>query len=160
MWQRVLVVLSITPEPISSPDARALIAALDAFLNDLYAPEDNFLDLPAEDVDGRAGVFLVAREEEAPLGCGAVRKISATTGEIKRMYVIPEARGKGVGRAVLGSLEAWARGAGLSSLVLETGPAQADALRLYRTAGFEPIPCFGPYRDAPQSLCLEKNLTT
>jgi putative acetyltransferase len=153
------VAVTIGPEPISSPDARALITELDALLNDLYPPEDNFLDLPASDVDGRSGVFLVAREERAAIGCGAVRKISPTTGEVKRMYVIPRARGTGVGRAVLESLEAWARREGLSTLVLETGPAQRDALKLYQAAGFGPIPCFGPYRDAAQSICLEKHLT-
>ncbi len=92
------------------------------------------------------------------MGCGAVRRIEARTGEIKRMYVSPDARGRGIGRAVLAALEAEARTLGIARLVLETGLRQGEALALYEGAGFSRIPPFGEYVNSPLSLCMAKDL--
>jgi GNAT superfamily N-acetyltransferase len=78
--------------------------------------------------------------------------------EIKRMYVAPEVRGRGVGRQLLVSLEAEARRLGISRLVLETGPRQPEALALYRGAGYVEIPLFGEYIGAEFSVCMAKDL--
>jgi GNAT superfamily N-acetyltransferase len=93
------------------------------------------------------------------VGCGALRRLDPATGEIKRMYVAPSARGGGVGARILAELERHARALGLRRLVLETGERQASAVRLYERAGFVRIPCFGEYAAAPLSLCMGKDLT-
>jgi putative acetyltransferase len=150
---------TIAREPLSSPDARRLIASLDAELSAIYPnPADNFFELGEEQTAGDRGVFLLARVDGRPVGCGALRRIDATTGEIKRMYVAPAARGAGLGRRLLDELERHARGLGLRRLVLETGPRQPEALGLYRRAGFAPVPCFGDYRHASLSVCMAKPL--
>lgn len=150
--------VSIVPGDIASPAAQELIAALDDHLGSLYPPEDNFLELPHEEVRDDRGTFLLALEGCRAVGCGAVRKVSGTTGEIKRMYVAPPVRGQGIGTALLQALESWARDAGIHRLVLETGDTQMDAIALYERAGFTQIPCFGPYAAAPRSRCFGKDL--
>jgi GNAT superfamily N-acetyltransferase len=151
--------LRIAAEPIASADAQALIAQLDAYLNGLYPPENNFLELPHDDVDGTQGVFLVARVDGEAVGCGATRFRGNVTVEVKRMYVRPDARGSGVGRAILRALEDWARERGASALVLETGDDQPEAHGLYRDFGFVVVPCFDEYAASTQSVCYEKRLT-
>src|SRR6059058_1721605 len=86
-----------------SPAARALIEALNAELSDRYPePGANHFRLDPDEVADGQGAFLIASSGGRPVGCGAVRRIEARTGEIKRMYVSPDARGRGIGRAVLG----------------------------------------------------------
>ena len=151
--------LSIGPEPFTSSDAQRLIAALDAGLAELYPPEQRFgPNLKAQHLEDGRGTFLVARDEGRAVACGAVRMLDATTGEIKRMYVEPDQRGRGVGRAVLGRLEAAARQLGAQRLVLETGSHSPDALALYRRAGFTQLDCWGEYATSPTSVCMEKPL--
>jgi putative acetyltransferase len=148
--------ITISAEPLDGLESRQLLLDLDAYLNSLYRPEENFLDLPAEDVAGGRGTFLVAREHGVAVGCGAIRRISPTTGEVKRMFVAPAARGRGVGGRILAALEQWASSAGITRLVLEAGDRQREAIRLYERAGFIAIPCFGEYADAVLSRCFEK----
>ncbi len=142
----------ITAEPLESDDARRLIAALDEHLSGLYPPEENFFELP------HADAFLIARLDGAAVGCGAVRFLDAVTAEVKRMFVDPAVRGRGIAAAILAELEAFARGAGAERLVLETGERQHAALVLYARAGFVTIPCFGAYAASKSSVCFEKNL--
>jgi len=144
---------------ILSPPARALIEALNAELSSLYPEEgaNHFRLDPGEVADGR-GAFLIASSSGKPVGCGAVRHIEARTGEIKRMYVSPEARGRGIGRAVLEALEAEARALGIARLVLETGTRQGEAMALYQRAGFSRIALFGEYVGSPLSVCMAKDL--
>ena len=150
--------VTISAEPLDAPESRGLLRALDDYLNGLYRPEENFLDLPADDVTGGRGAFLVARQDGVAVGCGAVRRISPTTAEIKRMFVTSSARGGGVGGRILAELEAWARSAGMTRLVLEAGDRQEEAIRLYERSGFVAIPCFGEYAEASLSRCYEKVL--
>ena len=104
-------------------------------------------------------VFLVARDSDGqPLGCGALRVLDAETVELKRMYVRPAARGRGVGRALLAALEREAAALGATRVRLETGPLQPDAIGLYTSSGYRPIPCFGAYAGAPLSRCYEREL--
>ena len=144
---------------ITASEAGSLIRSLNAELAARY-PEDgatHFRLDPQEVADGRGG-FFVAALGDAPLGCGAFRLIDARTAEIKRMYVHPSERGRGVGRAILDRLEAEARALGAERLVLETGERQAEALALYERAGFARIPAFGEYVDSPLSVCMGKDL--
>jgi GNAT superfamily N-acetyltransferase len=151
--------LSITAEPFDSPDARRLVAALDAGLAELYPPEQRFgPNLKAEHLGDGRGTFLVARDGGRAVGCGAIRVLDPTTAEAKRMYVEPDDRGKGIGWAVLTGLEAAARQLGVQRVVLETGDQQEAAISLYRRAGYTQIDCWGEYASAPTSVCFEKNL--
>ena len=161
--------LSIQPEPVAGPIAAELIAALDAELSAAYPePGATHFRLAPEDVAPGSGVFLVVRWDGRPVGCGALRslhepeltrEIGPQVGELKRMYVAPELRGQGIGRALLDRLEEEARGLGLVRLVLETGIRQTEALALYRGAGFTDIPPYGEYRASPStSVCLAKSL--
>jgi len=151
--------VDIRREEISSVVAGALIAALNAELTQMY-PEDGacHFRLDAAEVDEGRGAFLVARVGGQPGGCGAVRRIDDVTGEIKRMYVAPSLRGRGVGARLLSALEDEARRLRVARLVLETGTRQAAALGLYRGAGWVEIPAFGEYVDSPLSVCMAKRL--
>ncbi len=149
----------IGPEPFASSDAQRLIAALDAGLAELYPPEQRFgPNLKAQHLEDGRGTFLVARHDSRAVGCGAIRLLDARTAEVKRMYVEPDQRGKGVGRALLARLEASARQFGARRLVLETGSHSPDALALYRRAGFTQVDCWGEYATSPTSVCMEKRL--
>ena len=149
--------LSIMAEPFDSSDARRLIAALDAALTELYPPAQRFgPNLKAEHLASGRGTFLVARDDDRAVGCGAIRLLDQTTAEVKRMYVHPDRRGRGVGRAVLASLEA--RQLGAERIVLETGVHQVAAISLYRRAGFVQVDCWGEYASSPTSICFAKQL--
>jgi putative acetyltransferase len=100
----------------------------------------------------------VATDDHEPVACGAVRLIEPGTAEIKRMYVVPAARGRRIGAAVLTALEEEARTLGATRVVLETGERLTAAVALYRRAGFTPIARFGAYVNNTHSLCLEKRL--
>ncbi len=105
---------------------------------------------------------LLARDDSgAVLGCGALRQLGPDTAELKRMYVVPAARGRGVSKAVLAALEAAARERGWTTLRLETGPRQPEAVGLYSGAGYQPIGAFGVYAGDPHatdSLFFERVL--
>ncbi|MGI9165141.1 MAG: GNAT family N-acetyltransferase [Pyrinomonadaceae bacterium] len=106
----------------------------------------------------RGAVFLLARIAERAVGCGAFRPLWAGEAEVKRMFVLPEARGLGVGREILQQLESAAGEMGYTSLRLETGLRQPEAIGLYESAGYRRVPCYGPYADNPMSVCFEKLL--
>jgi putative acetyltransferase len=104
-------------------------------------------------------VLLVARDARGDaVGCGAIRELEPGAGEIKRMFVRPEARGQGIARLLLEGLEREARERGIAVMRLETGTLQAEARSLYESAGYQPIPCYGRYRDEPRSRCYERRL--
>jgi putative acetyltransferase len=149
--------ITIAPEAFDSADARRLIGALDEHLSSRYPPEQRFgPNLKMEHLAPGLGAFVIARFGGVAVGCGAVRRLDETTVEVKRMYVDPEVRGRGVAKAILGRLEAEARLIGASRLVLETGIYQDEAIGLYRRAGFSVIDCFGEYAGVPTSVCFEK----
>ena len=151
--------VDIRREEITSNVAGALIAALNAELTKMY-PEDGacHFRLDAAEVEEGRGAFLVARVGGQPGGCGAVRRVDDGTGEIKRMYVAPSLRGRGIGARLLAALEDEARRLRIARLVRETGTRQTAALRLYRAAGWVEIPPFGEYVGSPLSVCMAKRL--
>ncbi len=109
------------------------------------------------------GTFLVGYLEDEPVACGAWRLRSdvwfagtQTTAEIKRMYVAPAARGRGLARDMLGRLERTARDAGAEAIILETGRVQPEAIGLYESWGYTPIPGFGFHRSSPLTRCYGK----
>jgi GNAT superfamily N-acetyltransferase len=113
------------------------------------------------------GTFLVGYDDEGTaVATGAwrrsdVRALGADrTAEIKRMYVAPAARGRGLARAMLAAIEASAVEHGFEALVLETGTRQPEAMALYESSGYVPVPPYGYYRDAPLSRCYARRLPT
>jgi GNAT superfamily N-acetyltransferase len=115
------------------------------------------------------GVYLIGYDDAGtPIATGGWRAMEADglggyadgDAEIKRMYVVPEARGRGLSRVVLAALEDDARAAGRIRMVLETGTAQPEAIALYTSSGYEPCTKFGHYRDSPLSVCYAKPLAT
>ena len=152
---------ALAQEPFDSADARRLIAALDEHLASRYPPDQRFgPNLKPEHLAAGLGTFVVARIDGRAVGCGALRKLDETTAEVKRMYVAPEQRGRGVAKQILEHLEEAGLGLGVHRLVLETGIYQAEAIGLYRSAGFKPIRCWGEYAESVTSVCFEKNVST
>jgi GNAT superfamily N-acetyltransferase len=145
---------------ILSPTARTLIESLNAELSATY-PEQGacHFRLDADEVAEGRGAFMVATRLQKPIGCGAVRRIEPAMGELKRMYVAREERGRGVGHAILAALESEARKLHISRLVLETGIRQLQAIALYQRYGFSRIEPFGEYTTSPLSICYAKELS-
>ena len=158
--------LVIEPAALDDPDVAALIAALDADLDERYAADDDLegepdramLNLLGPDVTPPAGALLLARLDGVAVGCGAVRPHDDESAEIKRMYVVPEARGRGIAAALLHALERTAAELGYRRLVLETGMRQPEAMALYESRGWEPIENFGAYRTSSLSRSFGKSL--
>ena len=97
--------------------------------------------------------------ERDAIGCGAVRLIDSRPAEIKRMYVVPGMRGRGIARQVLDALELEARRLRAARLLLETGTRQPEAIALYTRAGFSETGPFGEYRPSPLNTFMEKALS-
>ena len=149
--------VTVAPGSPREPEVARLIEELDAYQNILYPAESNHL-LDLEALSGGDIRFFVARRGTEALGCGALRVDRAGYGEVKRMFVLPRARGTNLGRRILSRLEEQAREEGLSCLRLETGIHQGEALGLYRSAGFVERGPFGDYRPDPLSVFMEKAL--
>ena len=147
----------ITPADPASPDATALIAELDAHLTPLY-PSASRHGFSVQKLIADAVAFFVIREDGAPAGCGGIKLFGTEYGEIKRMYVREQFRGRKLGKLMLDHLADYARSHGVEVLRLETGIHQHAAIRLYEGEGFRRIPPFGPYRDDPVSRCYEKRI--
>lgn len=135
--------------------AADLIQALDDETQHRYPGEPVF----GIDADGfleRGGIFLLGFVEGAAIACGALRQISHEVYEVKRMYVRPEYRGRGLSRLTFNRLEGIARDKGSRKLLIETGNKQPEALALYRSVGFTEIDRFGEYIENEYSICFAK----
>lgn len=153
--------MNIAFETPDQPEVTALIAELDAYQDTLYPAESRHaLDLSTLAND--QVLFAVARDAQGrAFGCGAIVLRTAhgeIRGELKRMYVQPGHRGQGAAAALLRMLEARARERGCTWLMLETGPYQPEALRLYERHGYTRRGPFGGYRDDPLSVFMHKPL--
>ncbi|GAA4259196.1 hypothetical protein GCM10022255_082910 [Dactylosporangium darangshiense] len=100
--------------------------------------------------------FVLATVDGVAAGCGGIQPLDDQTVEVKRMYVRPAYRGNGLARRVLAALEDLAAGSHYSLIRLETGQRQPESIRLYESAGYRPIPPYGPYVHSRLSLCYEK----
>ncbi|WP_245635884.1 GNAT family N-acetyltransferase [Herbiconiux solani] len=156
MTRSVLPVV-VARESFDSPDASALRAAQQAELDVRYGTGDH--EPGEKPTAASVPVFLVARTAEGEaVGCGGLRPLAGGGAEIKRMYVVPDARGQGVSIAVLRAIEEEARAIGVERLLLETGTEQPDAMRFYEREGYELIPNFGPYAGSDISVCYARTL--
>jgi GNAT superfamily N-acetyltransferase len=102
---------------------------------------------------------VVCYKDGQAVGCGAFRQYGDEAVEIKRMFVAPTQRGKGVGAKILYELENWAEELGNKKTLLETGKKQPEAIRLYEKSGYKVIPNFGQYENVENSVCMLKVLT-
>ncbi|MGW4058815.1 GNAT family N-acetyltransferase [Amycolatopsis sp. NPDC004747] len=149
--------LTITPVTWDDPDAVRLRDAQRTELDARYGTDDH--EPGAVPTAETVAVFLLARDAGgAAVGCGGLRPLGPGSGEVKRMYVEPAARGTGVAVALLRALEDHARELGITRLLLETGTGQPDAIRFYQREGYEPIEAYGPYRGEPLSRCFARDL--
>ena len=155
--------LEIVRVGYGQPDAMRLIAQVQEEYVQRYGGRD---DTPLEHAmfEPPAGSFFVAYADEEAVASGAWRRCSVEafgtteTAEVKRMYVVPHARGTGIARRMLAHLETTAAAAGARALVLETGLRQPEAIALYESSGYTPIPGFGYYKDSQLSRCFGKRL--
>lgn len=148
----------IGPADLSSVAAQMLIRELDQYLATQYwdYKPDRYGLKADELIDPRSGFWLAYVGNQA-VGGVAVRPCSAAIAELKRLYVQPAFRHRGIGQQLLATAEAAAIAWGYTQLCLETGDAQPASIRLYVRAGFQAIPCFGKYDD-PKSRCYQKVL--
>jgi GNAT superfamily N-acetyltransferase len=150
-------VVELRVEPYDGPVAQQLVAAVQQeYVTRYGGPDESPVD-PGEFAPP-AGCFVVAYDGAEPVACGALRGAEDGAMEIKRMYVRPEWRGRGLARVVLADLEQRARDLGAKRIVLETGDKQPEAIRLYETSGYERIDGFGHYRCSPTSVSFGKTL--
>ncbi|MEU3609058.1 GNAT family N-acetyltransferase [Streptomyces sp. NPDC035033] len=158
--------MHIQPTPYDHPDAVKLQDAVQAEYAVRYAGEGDATPLDPSMFRPPHGLYLLAYDPEGrPVASGAWRRQDENEegyadgdAELKRMYVIPEARGLGLARRLLAVLEDDARAAGRTRMVLETGTAQPEAIALYASSGYEPCAKFGLYRHHDSSRCFAKPL--
>ena len=150
--------------PITHPDAALLVEDVQQEYVVRYGGRD---ETPLEPTyfEPPQGAFFVGYLDDRPVATGAWRRRSDVvvegsnrTVEIKRMYVAAGARRRGLARRMLAHLEATARAAGAEVMVLETGLAQPEAIALYESSGYAPVPGFGFYKDAPLARCFARRL--
>ena len=101
---------------------------------------------------------VIAYENGQPVGCGAIKEFAPGIMEVKRMYTLPEHRGKQIASQVLSELESWAVELSCTKCVLETGKKQPEAIRMYERNGYKRIPNYGQYVGVENSICFEKNI--
>ena len=101
---------------------------------------------------------LICYDNDIAVGIGAYKEYDSQTAEIKRMYTLPEYRGKGIAKALLTELELWAKEENYKVAILETGYLQKDAIGLYQKLGYKVIENFGQYIGVENSVCMEKTL--
>ncbi|MFA5047121.1 MAG: GNAT family N-acetyltransferase, partial [Paludibacter sp.] len=101
---------------------------------------------------------IVAYLLDKPVGCGAIKVYSGDTMEVKRMFVQPAERGKGIASGILAELESWSRELGYKKCILETGQKQPEAIRMYKKNKYSVIPNYGQYENIENSICFEKEL--
>ena len=101
---------------------------------------------------------IVVYRDDKPIGAGAIRYYDDKTAELKRVFVIPDEQGNGVGTLLVGKLIEWARELGYEKMILETGELLAESCHVYKKLGFVKIPNYGAYADMPESLCMGLDL--
>ncbi len=123
-------------------EARALVAAMEAWIGARFGPQDadRTSTVALSEMAPPDGVFVVLYEDGVVVAGGGMRRLSEGVGEIKRMFVVPAARGRGLGRRVLEELEAAALELGYARLRLDTAVSMVAAVALYRSAGYRDIP--------------------
>ena len=147
---------TLTRTDSDNKDFIALVKLLDAELAELDGEEHAFYAQLNKTHNLKH--VIVAYENDKPIACGALREHSPTIMEVKRMYTLPESRGKGIATKILANLEKWASELTYQKCILETGKRQPDAIRLYKKNGYKIIPSYGKYVNMENSVCFEKEV--
>ena len=154
-----LPMISVAPE---DPRSEVVQELLSAFIEDVrrryHTPPADVGTFDPKLVSVPRSVFLVARRDNAAIGCGALVPMDDYHVEVKRMYVRPEERGKGVARMILEELERFAREFDYDAMRLETGVNQPESIALYGKGGFYRIPNFPPFAGDDSAVCFEKRI--
>lgn len=145
--------LQLRPVRYDDADALRLVAAMGAELSLRYGDE-GLSPAAAHEFDP-PGVFLLGELDGRPVACGGLRFQPTGAAELKRMYVDPDVRGRGLSRTLLRELVARARASGAPRLLLETGTEQPEAVGLYESEGWSPVAPFGHYAHDPRTRCYE-----
>lgn len=140
----------------TDPDFLELVAQLDADLKKRDGEDHVFY--AQFNMVGLLQHILLAYQDDKAIGCGALKYFDADTMEVKRMFVLPGKRGKGVASKILQALELWAGELGMHNCVLETGQKQPEAIALYTKNGYRQIANYGQYMGVENSLCFLKRL--
>lgn len=139
-----------------NPDFIELVKHLDADLAKRDGDEHAFYH-QFNTIDMIKHVVVLYKDGVA-ISCGAIKESMPGSMEVKRMYTIPEERGRGLASVVLSELEKWAAELGYPKCVLETGKKQPEAIALYKKCGYTVIPNYGQYIGVENSVCFEKEL--
>ena len=149
--------VELRPERMDSDAGAAMLTALDDDLDERYGGGTP-VAADAEEFEPPDGTFLIAYVDGTPLACAGYRRYDDATAELKRMYVRPEGRRKGLAKTLLVELEQLAAAAGYRQMWLETGTPQHEAMDLYSASGYERIAPFGQFAWAPDQRCYGKVL--
>ena len=137
-------------------DFQKLVKQLDAYLAIIDGDEHSFYD-QYNKIDLLKNCIVIF-EDETAVACGAIKAFDEQSMEIKRMFTLPEMRGKGIASKILNQLENWTKELGFSKTILETGIKQTEAIALYEKCGYNIIPNYGQYSGIEHSVCYEKSL--
>lgn len=138
-------------------DFKRLTDLFDAYLVEIDSDEKDFF---AQYNQIYIKNVIVLYENDYALGCGAFKGYENGVAELKRMFVLPESRGKGIASKIVDSLESWMKEEGFSKCILETSHYLEPAVALYKKLGFTIIPNYGPYKNVSSSICMQKMLTS
>jgi putative acetyltransferase len=154
MYGVAITIIQVSP---SNNDLINLIEKLDQYLLERYPPDEVFV-IDFSDPDIAATIFMIAYEDSQPLGCGAIRPIESDVIELKRFFVDPAYRKQGIAGNILAQLEKKARDLNYSTIRLEAGEQQLEALHFYKKHGYYEIERYGEHVNCGSSLCFEKQL--
>ena len=138
------------------PDFINLVRSLDAYLARIDGEEHDYYH-QFNKIDLLKNVVVIY-DQDLAVGCGAIKAVDDDSMEVKRMFTLPESRGKGIASTVLSELEEWAKELGYKYCVLETGKRMPDAIGLYQKAGYRITENYGQYIGVENSVCFEKEL--
>ncbi|WP_284653758.1 GNAT family N-acetyltransferase [Flavobacterium terrisoli] len=145
--------ITLTRTTSDNKDFQKLTRLFDEYLVDIDGDEKDFF---AQYNQIYLDHVIVCDEDGLASGCGAFKQLEPQVAEIKRMFVLPEQRGKGIAASILSELENWAKDEGYTSCILETSNKLESAIALYKKSGYEVIPNYGQYIGVESSVCMRK----
>jgi len=153
--ERKSKMLEIIEKSIYDEDSQTLLGELNSILT-VITGDDGTVNFSPQDVENDDSAFLVAYLDGNPTGCGAIRKISDDTAEVKRIYARKNTAG--VGREIISALEEKAKKLGYKKLLLETRVQNTHAIEFYNSVGYTHCEAFGKYVGKPNSYCFTKDI--
>jgi GNAT superfamily N-acetyltransferase len=138
-----------------NPDFQKLTRQFDDFLVEIDGDEKDFFAQYNQIYLDHVIIYYAGGQA---VGCGAFKPYEGDVAEIKRMFVLPEQRGKGIAGAIVNELEQWAKASGFNYCILETSNKLTSAISLYQRCGYIVIPNYGQYQDVASSVCMKKSI--